>query len=147
MMPPGRKKPTSILDSPEPAGVRSLFGLNIQQLTDLMTEFDAPAYRAKQLTEALYRQWDEDLSGISTLPKTLRETMVESGYQVGLPRIVESFVSMDGTERYLIAGTDGQTVETVWMPDGDGGEAGDGSEAGTDLRRPRSVFRARSVAQ
>ena len=25
---------------------------------------------------------------------------------------------------------DGQTVETVWMPDGDGGEAGDGSEAG-----------------
>jgi len=25
---------------------------------------------------------------------------------------------------------DGETVETVWMPEGDGGEAGDGSEAG-----------------
>ena len=24
---------------------------------------------------------------------------------------------------------DGETVETVWMPDGDGGERGDGSEA------------------
>jgi 23S rRNA (adenine2503-C2)-methyltransferase len=61
--------------------------------------------------------------------------MIEGGYRVGLPRIVEAFRSIDGTERYLIAGTDGQTVETVWMPDGDGGEAGDGSEAGTDLRR------------
>jgi 23S rRNA (adenine2503-C2)-methyltransferase len=32
--------------------------------------------------------------------------------------------------RYLVAFADGQTVETVWMPEGDGGEAGDGSEAG-----------------
>ena len=37
---------------------------------------------------------------------------------------------MDGTERYLVEGQarDGQTVETVWMPEGDEGEAGDGSE-------------------
>jgi 23S rRNA (adenine2503-C2)-methyltransferase len=27
---------------------------------------------------------------------------------------------------------DGQSVETVWMPEGDGGEAGDGSEAGLE---------------
>jgi 23S rRNA (adenine2503-C2)-methyltransferase len=39
-------------------------------------------------------------------------------------------VSQDGTVRYLVALADGQTVETVWMPEGDGGEAGDGSEAG-----------------
>jgi 23S rRNA (adenine2503-C2)-methyltransferase len=39
-------------------------------------------------------------------------------------------VSQDGTVRYLIAFVDGQSVETVWMPEGDGGEAGDGSEAG-----------------
>jgi 23S rRNA (adenine2503-C2)-methyltransferase len=36
---------------------------------------------------------------------------------------------VDGTERYLIRFGDGQTVETVWMPEGDGGEQGDGSEA------------------
>ncbi|MGB6027879.1 MAG: 23S rRNA (adenine(2503)-C(2))-methyltransferase RlmN, partial [Candidatus Sulfotelmatobacter sp.] len=35
-----------------------------------------------------------------------------------------------GTVRYLIGFADGQSVETVWMPEGDGGEAGDGSEAG-----------------
>jgi 23S rRNA (adenine2503-C2)-methyltransferase len=37
--------------------------------------------------------------------------------------------------RYLIACPDGQTVETVWMPEGDGGETGDGSEAGEELAR------------
>ncbi len=125
----------SILDSSEASGAQSLFGLNYQQLAGLMAEFSEPAYRAKQLSGALYRQWDEDLNEVSTLPRNLRAVMVEKGYRIGLPQIVESFVSMDGTERYLIAGDDGQTVETVWMPDGDGGEAGDGSEAGTDLRR------------
>jgi 23S rRNA (adenine2503-C2)-methyltransferase len=135
MMPPGRKQPISILDSPEAAGAQSLFGLNHQQLTDVLAKFSEPAYRVKQLSDALYRQWDEDLTEVSTLPKKLRDAMIESGYEIGLPRIVESFVSIDGTERYLIAGNDGQTVETVWMPDGDGGEAGDGSESGTDLRR------------
>jgi len=28
---------------------------------------------------------------------------------------------------------DGETVETVWMPEGDGGESGDGSEAGDEI--------------
>jgi len=32
--------------------------------------------------------------------------------------------------RYLMGFADGQSVEAVWMPEGDGGETGDGSEAG-----------------
>jgi 23S rRNA (adenine2503-C2)-methyltransferase len=52
------------------------------------------------------------------------------GYSVGLPAIEKRFVSQDGTVRYLMAFVDGQSVETVWMPEGDGGEAGDGTEAG-----------------
>jgi len=30
----------------------------------------------------------------------------------------------------LMGLADGQSVETVWMPEGDGGETGDGTEAG-----------------
>jgi len=48
---------------------------------------------------------------------------------VGLPVIEKRFVSSDGTVRYLMNFVDGQSVETVWMPEGDGGERGDGSEA------------------
>jgi 23S rRNA (adenine2503-C2)-methyltransferase len=46
-----------------------------------------------------------------------------------MPEMVQTAVSVDGTERYLMRMGDGETVETVWMPDGDGGERGDGSEA------------------
>jgi len=53
---------------------------------------------------------------------------------MGWPRIVNQFQASDGTVRYLIECPDGQTVETVWMPEGDGGEAGDGSEAGDSMQ-------------
>jgi 23S rRNA (adenine2503-C2)-methyltransferase len=54
---------------------------------------------------------------------------------VGAPQIEKKFVSVDGTVRYLIGFADGQSVETVWMPEGDGGEAGDGSEAAEAAER------------
>ena len=64
------------------------------------------------------------------LPLAFRQRLSESGYAIGLPGIEKKFVSTDGTVRYLLAFSDGQSVETVWMPEGDGGEAGDGSEDG-----------------
>jgi 23S rRNA (adenine2503-C2)-methyltransferase len=134
-MPPDRKNSVSILDAPAAPAIHTLFGLNNQQLISVVEKFSASRYRAKQLATALYRQRVDDLEAVSTLPKSLRESLISAGYRIGLPRIVETFKSIDGTERYLIAGNDGQTVETVWMPDGDGGETGDGSEAESDLRR------------
>jgi 23S rRNA (adenine2503-C2)-methyltransferase len=58
--------------------------------------------------------------------------MAEAGWAIERPRILETFRSIDGTERYLVAGEDSQTVETVWMPGGDGGEAeGEGAQRAT----------------
>jgi 23S rRNA (adenine2503-C2)-methyltransferase len=78
----------------------------------------------------VYRQRIESVEQISTLPQQLRQKLTEKGVSVGLPRMEKRFVSQDGTVRYLVVLADGQSVETVWMPEGDGGEAGDGSEAG-----------------
>ena len=123
----GGTLPISILDAEGPPRGRSLFGLSNQQLTDVLGEFSLPAYRVRQLETALYRQRVASLEEVTTWPKELRERISAAGFSIGLPRIVETFRSVDGTERYLIAGDDGQTVETVWMPEGDGGEEGDGS--------------------
>lgn len=90
-----------------------------------------PDYRGKQLFEALYRQRVGAFDQISTLPQALRRKLGES-HALGLPQIERQFVSRDGTIRYLVAFADGQSVETVWMPEGDGGEAGDGSAAGDE---------------
>src|SRR5882724_6688597 len=106
-----------------------LLGLHLLELTALVEEFGQPSYRARQLFEALYRQRVETAEQISTLPQDFRRALVERGFNVGLPGTERKFVSGDGTVRYLVACADGQTVETVWMPEGDGGESGDGSEA------------------
>jgi 23S rRNA (adenine2503-C2)-methyltransferase len=45
-----------------------------------------------------------------------------------LPCLEKKFLSADGTVRYLIALRDMETVETVWMPEGDG-ESGEADES------------------
>jgi 23S rRNA (adenine2503-C2)-methyltransferase len=107
-----------------------LLGLDREDIAALVEEAGAPSYRAKQIMDAVYRQRVESLEEISTLPREFRERLAQSGVTVGAARIEKKFVSQDGTVRYLIGFADGQSVETVWMPEGDGGEAGDGSEAG-----------------
>ena len=107
----------------------ALLGLSLQQLTGLMEELGEASYRGRQLFEAIYQGRVERIDDISTLPLELRRRLSEEGFRVGVPEIRKKFVSGDGTVRYLLAMSDGQTVEAVWMPEGDGGEAGDGSEA------------------
>jgi 23S rRNA (adenine2503-C2)-methyltransferase len=107
----------------------ALFGLGLTELTQLMAAWGEKPYRAKQVWEALYKQRVVSVEEMTTLSVALRARLVEEGWSVGLPEMVQTAVSVDGTERYLMKMADGETVETVWMPDGDGGERGDGSEA------------------
>ena len=135
---------------------RQLFGLDAAELAACMVEAGEPAWRGRQLAEALYRQRLAEMDQITTLPKLLRQRMTAQGWQVGRPKIVQVFQSLDGTERYLVQGhaQDGasgrktgaaETVETVWMPEGDGGESGDGSDGETP-EIPEDRSRQRDVA-
>src|SRR6516164_2277574 len=111
---------------------RELLSLTNQQLSEILEDIGQPAYRLRQLLDGLYRQRWTSLDQFTTLPKSLRDNLLEAGYSVGLPAIEKRFLSSDGTVRYLFQFSDGQSVETVWMPEGDGGEAGDGSDSGDE---------------
>src|SRR5256712_9782141 len=113
----------------------TLLGLGLQELASLVEESGQPHYRAQQLFEALYRQRVQTAEQIATLPQDFRRSLARRGFSVGLPNVESRFVSSDRTVRYLISFIDGQSVETVWMPEGDGGEAGDGSETGDQLEK------------
>src|SRR6266567_5136982 len=112
-----------------------LLGLNLQELTRFAEDADQPAYRARQLFHALYSERVSSTEQISTLSKEFRSRLEGEGVAVGLPEIQKKFVSNDGTVRYLIELSDRETVETVWMPEGDEGESGDGSEAGEEVEK------------
>ncbi|HUC28652.1 MAG TPA: 23S rRNA (adenine(2503)-C(2))-methyltransferase RlmN [Candidatus Acidoferrum sp.] len=109
-----------------------LLGLDRAELGAMMEARGEPGYRGQQVSDALYRQRVHSIGEISTLPQGLRTKLEDQGVTVGLPQIEKRFVSQDGTVRYLMLFADGQSVETVWMPEGDGGESGDGTEAGDD---------------
>src|ERR1022692_1467186 len=111
---------------------RELLSLSNQQLADLVQSFAQAPYRLRQLLDGLYRQRWSRLDQFATLPLTFRQQLVDAHYSIGQPTIDKQFTSSDGTVRYLFAFADGQSVETVWMPEGDGGEAGDGSDTGDE---------------
>jgi 23S rRNA (adenine2503-C2)-methyltransferase len=129
-----------MLDFPQTA----LLGLDRAELAALVGRSGEPAYRTQQLLDAIYRQRVESIEEISTLSQPLRAKLAQQGVAVGMPRIEQKFVSLDGTVRYLIGFADGQSVETVWMPEGDGGESGDGAEA--DFADP-STSGAKALAE
>src|SRR5216683_2492194 len=106
----------------------ALLGLDLQELTALVHRHGQPEYRARQLFDAIYPQRLTRLNAISTIPRAFLTALDAEGLDIHPPVIEKSFASVDGTIRYLMAMGDSETVETVWMPEGDGGEAGDGSD-------------------
>jgi len=126
------KDETLAPESAEAPKPKALFGMLPGELKTLIETLGQKPYRATQVVEALYRQRVNSLDEMTVLPAALREELCAAGYTLGLPEIVQTARSVDGTERYLVRLADGETVETVWMPDGDGGERGDGSEASAE---------------
>ena len=86
-----------------------LIGLDAAEIAQ---QLSVPAFRARQIYDALYRQHITDPERITTLPKSLRQQVT-----AGIPEAAQRFVSTDGTVRYLLRLADGKTVETVLMPE------------------------------
>ena len=114
--------------------MRALFGMSGDELRALMEGLGERPFRAKQLVTALYKQRVSSVEEISTLPVETRARLVAEGFAVGLPELAQTAKSVDGTERYLVKLADGETVETVWMPDGDGA-----AEEDVDTQDPGTV--------
>lgn len=99
----------------------SLIGLELAEIEDLLSELEGaavPAFRARQVYEAVYRQRVDSAERITTLSKALR-TKLASLLPFGLPDVRHCYDSADGTRRYLLNLADGKSVETVLMPEGE----------------------------
>ena len=78
---------------------------------------EQPAYRAKQIFTALYKQNSDSVSGMLTLPLAVRKQLLEA-CETGYPQVQSKYQSTDGTCRYLLTlPQDGRSIETVFMPE------------------------------
>lgn len=97
--------------------MQPLLGLDLSELQAVLG-LDVPAYRARQLYEAIYRRRIGDLAGVTSLPAALRQRLA-SQFSPGWPGVQSRYDSSDGTRRYLLALADGRSVEAVYMPEQD----------------------------
>jgi 23S rRNA (adenine2503-C2)-methyltransferase len=92
----------------------ALLGLELPEIQQLLGA-EQPAFRARQVYDAIYRRRVVSLSQITSLPAGLRQ-MLDRQAVLGLPETAGRFDSVDGTRRYLLRLADERTVETVLMP-------------------------------
>lgn len=92
-----------------------LLGLEVSDIQSLLPPGE-PAWRARQIYEALYHRRVESIEAISALPQSLRSALA-SRHSIGLPARAARYDAADGTRRYLLSLADGKTVEAVWMPE------------------------------
>ena len=94
---------------------QSIVGLELADLQETLGR-GHPAFRARQVYQAVYRQKVSDLVQITSLPISLRKELA-STHSLGLPALVTEYRSVDGTRRYLLGLEDRKTVEAVLMPE------------------------------
>jgi len=92
-----------------------IYDLSLPALTDLLRQWEQPAYRAKQIWQGLYQRLYASPSDFTALPKPLREKMAaEFSF---LPFAVKTYQnSSDGhTRKTLFELPDGNLIEAVLM--------------------------------
>jgi len=94
--------------------MKKLSGMKLKELEDLMLEFNATKFRAKQIHNWIYFKSVSSIDKMTNLSKDFREEL-KSKFVVTDTKIKTKQVSSDGTIKYLIEYPDGECVETVLM--------------------------------
>src|SRR6516162_3271597 len=114
---------------------RNLAGLGREALAAEMVSFGAEPFRARQLWHWIYHRGATDFSQMTSLSKAFRDRLALH-YELRRPALSQSFVSQDGTRKWLLRFADGQEVETVHIPEPDRGTLCVSSQVGCTLACP-----------
>ncbi|MBF0125292.1 MAG: 23S rRNA (adenine(2503)-C(2))-methyltransferase RlmN [Magnetococcales bacterium] len=113
----------------------SLSGLTQQQLTELVCSWGEKPYRARQLWSWLHVRLAEEIDAMSDLSLALRTRLNDICAPLR-PQIAAHRLSVDGTQKWLLTLADGQTIETVLIPEEGRGTLCISSQAGCTLTCP-----------
>jgi 23S rRNA (adenine2503-C2)-methyltransferase len=103
-----------MLQSPKP----SLYGLTLDELGDLCAKHSLPRFAAGQIARWLYTQRVRDIDQMTNLSKAARAILSEN-YELGLTPPLKESCSADGTKKYLFRTSEGEYIESAYIPDGD----------------------------
>ncbi|MDA8169909.1 MAG: 23S rRNA (adenine(2503)-C(2))-methyltransferase RlmN [Nitrospiraceae bacterium] len=96
--------------------VKNLKSLDRAGLEAFFRQEGLPAFRARQAIHWIYEKNVRDISEITEFAKPLRDSLSQKAYISNLA-LKERQVSADGTEKYLFGLEDGNSIESVLIPD------------------------------
>ncbi|MCC6174568.1 MAG: 23S rRNA (adenine(2503)-C(2))-methyltransferase RlmN [Chloroflexi bacterium] len=109
-------QPTETDPAPRAAPpVPCILDLDAEALARVMAALGQPAYRARQVFQALHQRWAGHWDEMTSLPASLR-TRLAARYRLLSGEQVLQAVSSDGTRKRLVRLVDEQDIETVAIP-------------------------------
>ncbi|HEY8190305.1 MAG TPA: 23S rRNA (adenine(2503)-C(2))-methyltransferase RlmN [Micavibrio sp.] len=109
-----------------------LIGLSQEELQHTLEAHNLPRFRAKQLWHWIYHRGVRDFESMANLPKDARALLTEK-YSIERPVVITEQKSSDGTVKWLLAMSDGQQIETVFIPEAERGTLCVSSQVGCTL--------------
>lgn len=115
----------------------NLVGIDRNSLQQLFVEHGEKKFRAQQVMQWLYQRGETDVSKMTDLSKSLRETLQQHTH-ITFPSIQSEQFSTDGTIKWLLnvgEDRDGKTnaIETVYIPESNRGTLCISSQVGCAL--------------
>ena len=94
----------------------NLLGCSLESLERFFSEIDEPMFRAKQLMNWIHQKGILDFNLMTNFNKSLREKLKEIAI-IEPPKIIEKYISEEGTIKYLVEIESGSMVEMVVIPE------------------------------
>lgn len=110
----------------------NLLNYNRLQLQELFTSWGEKPFRGQQVLQWIHQYGAADFQAMTNLNHVLRQRLQEIA-EIQAPAIVSENVSTDGTCKWLIKLVDGNSIETVLIPERDRATLCVSSQAGCTL--------------
>ena len=96
----------------------NILNLSREQLADRLAGRGIAAYRAGQILKWIYRRQKDDFAEMSDIAKDLR-ALLPQHFRIPRLEVVAVQTSADGTRKYLFGLEDGESIESVLIPERD----------------------------
>lgn len=96
-------------------GRQSLLDLSLDELTETVQAWGAPAYRARQIWEWIYQKYAHSFEEMTNLPRQMRADLTARATVAPLEPVTQIVSQAGDTHKVLFRLPDGETVEAVLM--------------------------------
>ncbi|MCH7815709.1 MAG: 23S rRNA (adenine(2503)-C(2))-methyltransferase RlmN [Proteobacteria bacterium] len=110
----------------------NLAGLSLDKLRALFVEAGEKPFRAEQVMKWIHQRGVLNIDAMTDISKALREQLKQTT-QISLPKVLQDYVSEDGSRKWIIEVASGSSVEMVFIPEAGRGTLCISSQAGCSL--------------